>query len=236
MKKTTASRPAVSDVQAPHQCENLVDASLSETVSRALEQHLDIDGLRFMNDKLSGCSGGCLEFSGCAFEHCVFSDWEIKRLSFVDCVLEHCDLSGLRLENVTFQRVRITSCRLTGAELLKASLTNTRWEDCSADYLAFSECKCIHVYFNGCRLRESVWQDVVLKYTAFERCDFTSAQIRFVPMADIDMTTCVLDALQIDPRDLRGMRVTALQGLMFCSLLGLVIADAPPEQEASHNL
>jgi uncharacterized protein YjbI with pentapeptide repeats len=236
MKKATFVYPAVSDIQAPNLPGDLVNAPLSETVADALTQHLDIDGSRFVNDTLSDCSGVGLEFSGCVFERCVFSGWEFKRISFVDCVLEHCDLCGLRLENVTFQRVRIASCRLTGTELLKATLMNTLWEDCSADYIVFSECKCNHVLFTGCRFRESVWQDIAFKSTSFMRCDLTSAQIRFTPMNGMDMTTCVLDTLQVDPHDLRGMRVTALQGLIFCSLLGLIITEPAYEQEVRHDV
>jgi len=129
------------------------------------------------------------------------------------------------LENVTCQRVRFVSCRLTGAEFLKAALMNVQFECCTADYFALSESKTNRIAWVDCRLRESLWQDVKLKFASFERCDLTSAQIRYMPMEGLNMTTCTLDSLQIDPLDLRGMQVTASQGLMFCSLLGLTIVD-----------
>ena len=212
-------------IQAPTLAEPLTEQSLPDAIEAALQQRLDIDCAHFVNDEASNCVGSGLEFSRCIFERCVFSNWEFKRLSFVDCFIDHCDLSSLRLENVTFQRVRFVSCRLTGAEFLQAALMNVLFESCTADYFALSESKANRVAWQDCRLRESLWQDVKLKVASFERCDLTSAQLRYMPMEGLDMTTCTLDSIRIDPHDLRGMKVSASQGLMFCSLLGLKIDD-----------
>ena len=235
MRETQKTQPRAAEVQAANLPDNLPLAPFEKTVRNALENCTDVDSLLFENDELSGCNGVYLEFSGCLFRHCTFSDWEFKRISFVDCVLEQCDLSGLRLENVTFQRIRVTDCRLLGAEMLKAVFkavfSNVLWHGCNADYLAFSESKCTRVEFTECRFHESTWQDITLKATVFDHCDFTSSTIRHMPLAGLNLTTCVLDSLQIDPFDLRGLKVTPLQGLAFCSLLGLVITDAPIEKE-----
>ena len=102
---------------------------------------------------------------------------------------------------------------------------NVMMIDCAADYFTLAESKCTHVLWRNCRFRESIWQDIKLKDVTFDACDLTSSQIRYMPMAGLDMSTCKLEALQIDPLDLRGMKVTAVQALMFCSLLGLVVLD-----------
>ena len=214
----TALPPSLADI--PENTRPLADA-----LTDAAAQHTDIDCAYFTGDSAVGCGGLVMEFSKCTFDHCTLGDWAYRRLCFVDCVFDHCDMSGLRLENVTFQRVRFLACRLTGAELLNASLSNVLFEGCAADYFALSESKLNRVFWSGCRLHESLWQDVKLTLTAFDTCDFTGAQFRYMPMEGQNMATCVLDSIQIDPHDLRGMKVTALQGLMFCSLLGLIIQD-----------
>jgi uncharacterized protein YjbI with pentapeptide repeats len=211
--------------QSPDLQTNLVAGVLPRVIEKALQQTTDIDSMRFKDADATAVSGTDLEFTGCCFEHCVFSDWSFRRVSFVDCVLENCDLSGLRLESLTFQRVKLVSCRLTGVEWLKAALMNVMMIDCAADYFTLSESKCTRVLWRNCRFRESIWQDVKLKDSVFDACDLTSSQIRYMPMAGLDMSTCKLDALQIDPLDLRGMKVTAVQALMFCSLLGLIVLD-----------
>ncbi len=201
------------------------DLDLSQAARSALRQCEDIEGARFSGGEAVGLSGGNLEFSGCLFERCSFADWDLKRVAFVDCVFDRCDFSALRLDNATFQRVRFASCRFTGAEFLRTVLTNAAFEDVSADYFALSEGKCAHVLFQACRFRESLWRSVKLGDAAFSECDLTSSQFIDTPLDGLDMTTCELSALHIDPRDLRGLKVTPSQGLLFCSLLGLVIKD-----------
>lgn len=216
---------AVPKITAPNLPDPLAERELESAVSDAVRQRLDIDAAHFSGGEADGFSGVAMEFSGCRFERCAFSNWDFKRVSFVDCVFAHCDFSGLRLSNATLRRVRFESCRLTGMEWLGASLADVAFNDCAADYIVFSECKCAHVLFSDCRMRESEWQDVTLKNSALVRCDLTSSRIRGTPLAGMDFTTCTIDSLSIDPYDLRGLKVTAIQGLMFCSLLGLVIEE-----------
>lgn len=201
------------------------DAPFVDTLRRAIEQRGDIDGFRFQSDEASDIAASALDFSGCMFERCAFADWAVKRLSFTDCVFDHCDLSAMRFENTSFQRVQFQDCRLTGADLLNCTLMNVVLTGCSADYLALSGCKLNHVRFTTSRLRESVWQDVKLKDTALDACDLTAAQVRFTPLAGLSFATCTLDGLQIDPHDLRGLRVTAQQALAMCGLFGLIVEE-----------
>jgi len=225
MQKPSQPNASQSTVLEPVLSETLAQKPLSFAIQTALEQHADVDCIRFTNDEAAAVAGGSVEFSTCMFERCAFSNWDLKRVSFIDCLFDHCDLSGLRLENVTFQRVRFANCRLTGAEFLRASMMNVTLEGCSADYFTLSESKTNRLLLKDCRFQESIWQDIKLKYTAFTHCDLTRAQIRYMPMDGLDMTTCTLDSIQVDPHDLRGLKVSAVQGLMFCSLLGLKVVE-----------
>lgn len=221
MNRSSASAAILS----PEVLEQLPTLDLAETVREAIAQHNDIDCAHFQGGEASALEGNALEFSGCLLERCRFSNWELRRVSFVDCVFDHCDLSGLRLADVTFQRVSFRTCRLTGVEWLHVSLMNVTLSDCAADYLILSDAKLNRVAFRGCHLRESVWQEIQVKNLFFQDCDLTSTQILQMPMEGLDMTTCTLDNLRIDPHDLRGMRVSALQALQFCAMLGLRIVE-----------
>ncbi len=222
---TSRNCSAISAVQPPNLLQALIDLPLADTIEAALRNHADIDGARFADGTANEVVGAALEFSGCVFERCTFGDWECKRVCFVDCLLDHCDLSGISLPSVTFQRVRFQDCRLTGAAFLQAALMNVLLESCSGDYLTLSQAKCTHVQWKDCRLRESLWQEVVWKSAAFAACDLTGAQLLRTPMAGMNMATCTLDSLRIDPYDLRGMQVTPSQAIMFCALLGLDIVQ-----------
>lgn len=205
--------------------ESLAEGSLSEQITLALKQATDIDGLCFRHDAAQDWTGTTLNFSGCVFERCTLSGWAFKRVGFTDCRFSHCDLSGLKLQNVTLHRVQLEDCRLTGTELMRASVTDTTFQGCAADYLALSECKAQRAVWRGSRLRESLWQDVSLKDAVLDQCDLTSAQFRYTPLANVSLATCTLDALQVDPVDLRGVSVSALQALQLCGLFGIRIEE-----------
>ncbi|NLI22622.1 MAG: pentapeptide repeat-containing protein [Clostridiales bacterium] len=217
--------PAPVTLEEPALSPSLETRGLAEALALALKQRVDPEGFRFVDGSASGATGGALSFADCAFQRCSFAEWEPAHVHFTDCLLDHCDLSGLKLDRASFHRVRFQSCRLTGLEWQRSSLTDVTLEGCSADYLMLSQCQLARVRFKDCRMRESLWQDVRFRQVSFERCDLCSVQIRNVPMEGLDMTTCSLDGLQIDPRDLRGMRVTALQALQCCAMLGLSVEE-----------
>jgi uncharacterized protein YjbI with pentapeptide repeats len=228
---STCNKPIFTAIQPPNLAQMVTDLPLTETIQSALHNRADIDSARFTDDAATDISGALLEFSGCLFERCTFHDWDLKRICFVDCLLDHCDISGMSLANVTFQRVRFQNCRLTGTAFLQAALMNVSLEGCSGDYFTLTQAKCTHVQWKDCRLKESVWQEVVWKSAAFAACDLTGAQVLRTPMAGMYMTTCTLDSLRIDPYDLRGMKVTPSQAIMFCALLGLDIITESLSQE-----
>ena len=196
---------------------------LPEALAFALKQHADLEGFRFVDGSATGAAGAALSFAGCAFQRCSFVDWDPAHVHFTDCLLEHCDLSGLKLDRASFHRVRFQSCRLTGLEWQRSSLTDVTLDGCGADYLILSQCQVSRVRWKDCRMQESLWQEVRARQLSFEHCDLCSAQVREMPMDGLDMTSCTLSGMQIDPRDLRGMRVTALQALEFCAMLGLLV-------------
>ena len=205
--------------------ETLPQMRMDDSVRVVLEDTQEWEETHFCEGELNGLCTQRVEFTACRFTRCTFRECDVKRFCFVDCVFDHCDLSNLRFENSTFQRVQFVDCRLTGVEWIKAALMNGSFKSCSMDYANLADTKLDHVEWSDCRMRESAWNNLRAKQTFFQ-CDLTSAMIRGVSMKGMDMTTCTLDGISIDPNDLRGMRVTALQALMFSRMLGLEIADS----------
>ena len=198
---------------------------LREALGEALTSQSDVEGKHFTDDAFTDSHIDVLEFSGCLFERCTFTVLPFKRLFFVDCCFSHCDFSGAKLENTTFQRVLWQESRLTGCDFIKASLSNVSFLSCTADLIGFADTKLTKVAFTQCRLRESLWQNIRHKDVIMDACDLTSAQISDMPMAGMNMTTCVLEGIKIGLPDLRGMAVTALQGVQLCRLFGLKIIE-----------
>ena len=211
------------EIIPPAIANSLVEKNLCAAIAQAQNTTSDVESALFTDAEADGCTGVALEFSGCRFVRCSFSDWTYKRVSFVDCLFENCDLSGLRLENPTFQRVRLQNCRLTGTELLRSVFNNVVFVGCTADYFTIAEGKLNRVLFENCRLRESLWQDNKPKSMAFEDCDLTSAQIRIMPMNGFDMP------LGVNPTDAAASPKPYSAGCIRQTL------GAPPVAETRHQ-
>ena len=68
------------------------DGELEEIVRQAIRTKDDVEGRRFERQPLEDVNFGVLQFTGCVFEKCVFSDWKMRRLDLVDCVFSHCEM------------------------------------------------------------------------------------------------------------------------------------------------
>jgi uncharacterized protein YjbI with pentapeptide repeats len=222
--KRTAISPKPPELPA-----DLTQASpLQDIVEQALTRQEDVIGMRFTDEALQDVEGAGLEFSGCVFQRCRFLGNQWKRLCFVDCVLDHCDLSNEAFFQASFQRVRLEHCRMTGVSLEGATLMNVEIQGCQMDFASFAETKLNRVIFHECRLRESIWDHVTLLQTCLERCDLGQAQWTFTPLRGMDFRGSEISAWAINPLDLLGAKVTPLQALELCRLLGLVIAEEDP--------
>ena len=57
----------------------------------------------------------------------------------------------------------------------------------------------------------------------FEVCPLMAAELFKTPLEGMDLTTCQIDGLIVDPPSLRGAVVTAEQACGLAKLLGLII-------------
>ena len=196
---------------------------LSDTVERVLQDESDVYGYDFNDGTLCGAEGKVLEFSGCYFHKCVFSELDFGRISFVDCIFDHCELSNLRLTNAAFQRVEMSHCRMTGLELLRSILMNVSLKESMMDYLSLSEASLDRVVIHDCHMRESIWADVKLLKAAFEQADLSRTQWVRTPLKGMDVSSCTISGWNISLADLRGVKVNASQVIELSGLLGIEI-------------
>lgn len=192
---------------------------------KALKEHSDVIGFRFSQNVIRSLEGSVLEFEACVFERCTFQECAVKRMSFVDCVFDHCDLSNMRFENVTFQRVLFLTCRMLGMEIGHGAMSNTDMQSCAMDYVGFVNTKMERTRFCHCRLHESLWSRVELRSVVWEQSNLTRAQWDQTSLNGADLTSCVIEGIQIHPQDIRGAIVTSLQAIGLSLLLGIVIRD-----------
>jgi len=207
----------------PELMKELRPAMLEEEIERALDERGDVENCHFYGEALPELQGMCLEFSGCLFERCSFSDCGAERLVFVDCIFETCDLSGMHFPKSTLQRCAFQDCRMTGVQFTNSVLMNVSFWECLMDFANFSEIKAQHVAFAGCALKESIfytvrWQDLV-----FQECCMQHSEWSHTLMKGLDMRSSEIDGIVVDILNLKGLRVTRDQALMLSGLLGLKI-------------
>lgn len=123
------------------------DGELEEIVRQAIRTKDDVEGRRFERQPLEDVNFGVLQFTGCVFEKCLFSDWEMRRLDLVDCVFSHCEMGNLFFPAFAMRRVRFEHCRMTGVAFAEGAMNDVTFADCMMDYASLAQCKLERVEF-----------------------------------------------------------------------------------------
>ena len=110
------------------------DGELKEIVRQAIRTKDDVEGRRFERQRLEDMVFGVLQFTGCVFEKCLFSDWEMRRLDLVDCVFSHCEMGNLFFPAFAMRRLRFEHCRMTGVTFAEGAMNDVTFADCMMDY------------------------------------------------------------------------------------------------------
>lgn len=220
-KKQTLSMPA-----PPELPEKLLPGvGLQSMVENALRTREDVMERSFENENLEAFKSRGLEFSACTFQCGRWQENEMVRTSFVDCILDHVDLSNEIFQDATFQRVVFTHCRMTGVGFEGCNLMNVAFDHCQMEYASFSNSKLDRSHFQDCRIRESIWDHVQFSRVGFAQADLSLAQWAYVSFKGLDVSQCTITGWKVDPKDLYGLRVSALQAVELCQLLGLEIGE-----------
>lgn len=199
--------------------------TMQSLFDQALRADEPLDARTFSAETAANLDGRVLECTGCHFEHCTLSDLSIDRYYFVDCSFTGCDLSGLTLQNSHISRTRFIDCRASALTVSDGILRDVAFSDCRMDYAVFSASKLKHVSMTGCALRHSVLGDLRHSDWTLADCDLTETEILRTPLQGIDLSSCTLDRLSVDPAYLRGTLVNVSQALAFAQLIGLRIKE-----------
>ena len=201
------------------------ETAMQRILSRALYEEITVEDRTFVDEHAEGLEGRTLECAGCTFERCTFADFRIDRYDFAGCTFRGCDLSGLTMSNSRLSRAALIDCRLSGLTITDGLLRDVSFTNCRMDYAALSASKFTRVDMTGCSLRHGILGDVKAAGWSISRCDLTEAEHVRTPLNGLDLSDSALNGLLIDPADLRGATVNALQALAFARLMGLHIKD-----------
>jgi len=129
-------------------------------------------------------------YEECRFLHCDLAHSDLSGVVFRNCTFENCDLSLVKLHDTGFQEVRFETCKLLGLPFC----------DCRPLLLEFE--------FEGCLLKLSVFQRLVVRNTRFTDCDlqeadFTAADLTGSAFINCDLTRTTFERTNLEKADFR---------------------------------
>lgn len=189
----------------------------------AIAEGDDVYDGEFNSDILEGIDARSLGFTRCIFTNTTFGTNDIAHISFADCTFINCDLSGFVLRDGSMHRSVLRGCRASGMQADKSVLTDVKFIDCLTSYLTITDCKLTNLHFERCDLTKMMLHTCKLKGLKFTGSNLTSGEFVSTPLKGIDFSTDNISGIRLEPSLLAGARISAVQAVQICALLGVKI-------------
>ncbi len=196
----------------------------AEAASMAAAYDEPLTGYAFIGADAVGQSFVKAEWKGCTFKNVRFTGADFEGATWQNVMFDTCDFSGVKALEATLQKCMFRDCRLTGAQFATAGVNDVSFIGCAADMVCFAEALLKNVQFTDCRLQNAVFADLRPRSVfAFDACNLMRAEFLHTPLKGQNLTTCDIDGISLEGKELRGAVVTALQACELARLLGVVI-------------
>jgi len=159
------------------------------------------------------------------FKHVVFNRFHLPHAQLTDIVFEQCDLSNVDFSQCFMDRVQFTNCKLVGINMTEASLKNTVFDNCNANYAVMRYLNCKQSYFRNTSFAEADLYSATLVDVAFARCNLDKVQFSGTKLSGIDISTCQFYQLALTADDLRGCTIAPAQAIALANIFGVVIKE-----------
>lgn len=80
--------------------------------------------------------------------------------------------------------------------------------------------------FNQCDLSQAIFQDTTMNKTKYEECRMIQTSFLHAPLKNIDLSTCLIEAIEATPQDVSGAIIDEMQASTFIHLLNIKIKEA----------
>ena len=119
---------------------------------------------------------------------------------------------------------------------LQATLGNQNPTDLPAGVVRFNNCLCHfanfsfmrnkETQFNQCDLSQAVFQDTTMNKTKYKDCKMIQTTFLHASLKNIDLSTCLIEAIEATPQDVSGAIIDEMQASAFIHLLNIKIKEA----------
>ena len=80
--------------------------------------------------------------------------------------------------------------------------------------------------FNQCDLSQAIFQDTTMNNTKYNECRMIQTSFLHAPLKNIDLSTCLIEAIEAAPQDVSGVIIDEMQSSAFIHLLNIKIKEA----------
>ena len=175
---------------------------------------VEISGMKFKDEDLSGIAAHYSKFKDCEFEACNISRIEGYFAEFENCSFKNCDFDNSNLSFATISNVTFTNCNLDGVDMpfakgdfscdncmmerftaqsaelkLKLNETNSRGLEANAATLELEVTKC--------NLRFAEFNDGTVKGT-ISQTDLSRAELNHSDLTELQVIDCAVNGLETE--------------------------------------
>jgi uncharacterized protein YjbI with pentapeptide repeats len=166
-----------------------------------------------------------MRFSGVRFFHVRGASSSLHNLKLLDAFHDSCDWANASWDRASVARCILMECRMTGFGAANASFENTSFRKCKIDMAVFQSTEFKACSFEDCLLHDSSFEEAVLRSVRFRGCDLRNVRMARAQLEDVDLRGCVVEGLQFELPDARGLTIDPSQAPELIRLLGVKVQN-----------
>ncbi|MGI9275748.1 MAG: pentapeptide repeat-containing protein [Endozoicomonas sp.] len=154
---------------------------------------LDLERVRFHQNRLNGCDFRKACLRGAGFKRCDLSGADFRGADLRDCIFQGCNMEGADMRGCRLEDIRVVDCNLFAANFDNSCLDNAVIDSCTMGAQSFHNSSClgvrlynshvIHGFFDDCdlsgaELRNMVFRNCTLSNTHFDNALMDECQFR----------------------------------------------------------
>ena len=165
-----------------------------------------------------------MTFSECVFTSVVFTG-KARGCELADVIFEHCDFSNIDMRETTTRRVIFDRCRLTGTDLEDSRFEDTEFRNCELSYANLSASKFRRVILKDSNFQDSSFTMAEFKDTDIDHCNFNDAEFLNTSLAGLDLSTSSIERITCSTDAFKGVYVNTEQAVAIAAILGVIVKE-----------
>lgn len=171
-------------------------------------QEIVIKNKTYGHVQISASSFFSLTFDNVIFNHVVFTHVDFSNSNFTNCGIHNC---------------QFIDCKMTGTAFAESTIKYCKFQNVLGRYFNINNCKILQLSIYESDLSEARFIDCSHQKLVFENVNLTKAEFNHFSMKEINLTSCIIENILIDPKYLRGSILNYSQMIELAPILGIIL-------------